>query len=118
MQSLSAYIPMDRRQALAKGETLPNRTSGAALFADISGFTPLMRAFAHGLSPKRGAEALLGYLNPMYEALIGPLHRYGGSVIGFVGDAVTCWFDDLLEDAPGRAVASAMTMQEAMARLA
>jgi adenylate cyclase len=44
LQSLLVYIPMDRRQALAQGQTLPDRTSGAALFADISGFTPLTEA--------------------------------------------------------------------------
>ncbi|MDM8531285.1 hypothetical protein QUF63_08930 [Anaerolineales bacterium HSG25] len=41
MQASTAYIPIDRRQALERGETLPNRTTGAALFADISGFTQL-----------------------------------------------------------------------------
>ncbi len=92
--TLTAHIPMDRRLALARGADLPDRCVGAALFADVSGFTPLTRAFAEELGPKRGAEALLGVLNPLFEALIAPIHRYGGNVIGFVGDAVTCWFDD------------------------
>lgn len=35
------YLPAGRVQALARGETLPDRTQGTALFADISGFTPL-----------------------------------------------------------------------------
>ena len=39
--SLAAYLPQDRRQALAQGADLPEHTHGAALFADISGFTPL-----------------------------------------------------------------------------
>ncbi len=49
MQNLNAYIPMDRRLPLARGEDLPrpvygrNRCAGAALFADVSGFTPLTR---------------------------------------------------------------------------
>ena len=38
-----AYIPGDRRRALAAGVELPDRVHGAALFADISGFTPLTR---------------------------------------------------------------------------
>ena len=38
------YLPIDRRQALARGETLPERTEGAGLFADISGFTALTDA--------------------------------------------------------------------------
>jgi class 3 adenylate cyclase len=37
-------------------------------------------------------EAVLSVLSPVFEALIGLVHRYGGSVIGFAGDAVTCWF--------------------------
>ena len=37
----AAYLPMDRRHALADGRALPEHTHGAALFADISGFTPL-----------------------------------------------------------------------------
>ena len=41
MTALSAYIPQDRFRALAAGESLPDRTTGSALFADISGFTPL-----------------------------------------------------------------------------
>lgn len=36
-----AYIPSDRRRALAAGVEMPNRVEGAAIFADISGFTPL-----------------------------------------------------------------------------
>ncbi len=39
--TLSGYIPIDRRQALANGTGLPEQTTGAALLADIAGFTPL-----------------------------------------------------------------------------
>jgi class 3 adenylate cyclase len=41
MESMAAYIPVDRRQAMVRGEELPNRTAGAVLFADLSGFTQL-----------------------------------------------------------------------------
>jgi class 3 adenylate cyclase/tetratricopeptide (TPR) repeat protein len=87
-------MPMDRRQALVRGETLPDRASGAALFADISGFTPLTAALAQELGPQRGAEELARLLNQVYGALIAEVHRYGGSVIGFGGDAITCWMDE------------------------
>ncbi len=115
IESLSVYIPMDRRQTLARGETLPDRTTGAALFADISGFTPLMEALAHELGPQRGPEELTRHLNRVYDALIGELYRYGGSVIGFSGDAITCWFDG---DPGLRATACALAMQQAMKRFA
>ena len=117
MQTLSAFIPMDRRQALARGETLPNRTRGAALFADISGFTPLTAALTQELGPLRGAEELTRQLNRVFGALIAEVHRYGGSVIGFSGDAMTCWFDEATPAAANssrRATSCALTMQQLM----
>jgi predicted ATPase/class 3 adenylate cyclase len=122
MEALHAYIPFDRRQALANGLALPDRMQGAALFADISGFTPLTEALARELGPQRGAEELTLHLNRVYDALITELDRYGGSVINFSGDAITCWFNQVAEmplDLPvKRAVASALAMQEAIGRLA
>ena len=111
IEALAAYIPMDRRVALARGENLPIHTEGAALFADISGFTPLTETLANELGPQRGAEELTYHLNQVYDAVIAELHRYRGSVIGFSGDAITCWFDG--DD--GRAgVAAALAIQETM----
>ena len=93
-EPLTVYMPVDRQHALARGETLPDRATGAALFADISGFTALTRALAHELGFERGAEELTRTISQVYTALIEEVHRYGGSVIGFAGDAITCWFDD------------------------
>lgn len=115
MERPVAYIPVDRALALARGETLPERSQGAALFADISGFTPLTEALALELGPKRGAEELTVHLNRVYDALIGALERYGGSVIGFSGDAITCWLDG--DDGRG-AVAAGLAMQAAMRQFA
>jgi hypothetical protein len=53
MELLSAYVPIDRYLALVNGTTLPDRTHGAALFADISGFTPLTDALVRNLGPLR-----------------------------------------------------------------
>jgi CheY-like chemotaxis protein/class 3 adenylate cyclase len=110
-ETVAVYIPMDQRQALARGETLPDRTHGAALFADVSGFTPLTESFARELGLQRGAEELTRQLNRVYTALIDEVHRYGGSVINFSGDAITCWLDD---DNGLRATACALAMQVAM----
>jgi class 3 adenylate cyclase/tetratricopeptide (TPR) repeat protein len=122
MESPIAYIPMDRRQALARGESLPERCDGAALFADISGFTPLTEALVLALGPQRGAEELPRQLNLVYGALVGEVDRYGGAVLGFSGDAITCWFDDRSPaDAPPgavRAAACALALQAAMAPFA
>jgi len=115
MESPSVYIPMDRRQALAHGKSLPGRVQGTALFADIRGFTPLTEALARELGPQRGSEEITRHLNLVYDAVIDEVHGHGGSVLGFSGDAITCWFD---QDNGLRATACALAMQEAMARFA
>jgi class 3 adenylate cyclase len=90
MNPLHSYLPQDRLRALARGEPLPDRASGAALFADISGFTPLTEALSRDLGPRRGVDELSGQINAVYDALIAQVERFGGSVIGFAGDAMTC----------------------------
>jgi class 3 adenylate cyclase len=114
-ERMTVFLPMDRRLALVRGETLPDRTEGAALCADISGFTPLTAALAKELGLKRGAEVLTRHLNRVYGALIAEAHRYAGSVLNFSGDAILCWFD--LDDGL-RAVACGLAMQNAMAQFA
>jgi class 3 adenylate cyclase/Tfp pilus assembly protein PilF len=111
MDALSVYIPMDRRQALVYGDVLPDRTSGAAMFADISGFTLLAEALAQQLGPQRGAEELTNQLNRVFGALIAEVHRYGGCAIGFSGDAITCWLDG---DQGLRGIACALALQRVM----
>lgn len=114
---------MDRRLALVSGRPLPDRQRGAALIADISGFTPLTEALAAELGPQRGAEEMTGHLARVYSALIAEVHRFRGSVIGFSGDAITCWFDEKAEgkgqraelvSSSLRAVACGLAMQRVM----
>ncbi len=111
IHALSTYVPQDRCRALARGETLPNRTTGSALFADISGFTPLTGQLTQTLGARRGIEELTQRINRVYDALIGQVERYHGSVIGFAGDAVTCWFEAGDGQAAARSVACAQAMQ-------
>ncbi|MEK7784998.1 MAG: adenylate/guanylate cyclase domain-containing protein, partial [Chloroflexota bacterium] len=121
IETPSVYIPMDRRQALAQGAPLPDRAQGAALFADVSGFTALTEALVNDLGPQRGAEELSRHLNLVYDGLIAELHRYGGSAVSFTGDAITCWFDSAgttLRLATQRATACALAMQKTMGAFA
>lgn len=115
MECAEAYLPIDRRFALASNTTLPDTTSGAALFADISGFTPMTEALVRHLGPRRGAEELTLLLNRVYDALIADVHRYRGSVISFAGDAITCWLD---QDNGLRATACGLAMQHTMQQFA
>src|SRR5689334_5203481 len=114
MDAAVPYIPMDRRQALAAGRELPPTRQGAARVADISGFTPLTEALARELGPQRGAEELTRELDRIYGGIIAEVDRYRGSVIGFAGDAITCWFDG---DDGRRAVAGALAMQQVMGQI-
>ncbi len=131
MESFYPYIPTDRQFAIAKGLELPEYTTGAALFADISGFTVLTDMLVRTLGPQRGAEELPRWLNKIYDGLIADVTRYSGSVISFSGDAITCWFDDYSReitlpkgqhanhpDAALRAVACAVALQQTMQQFA
>jgi class 3 adenylate cyclase len=115
MEALYSYIPLDRRLAIAGDQLLPDRTTGAVLFADISGFTPLTETLLRELGRQRGAEELTRQLNQVYTTLIDELHRYRGSVIGFAGDAITCWLEG---DDGHRATACALAMQAVMKQFA
>ncbi len=114
METTTAYIARDRREAMARGIALPERAHGAAVFADISGFTPLTEALTQALGPRRGVEELTGHINRVYDGLVSHVHQFGGSIIGFAGDAITCWFDG---DDGIRAASSGLGMQSEMRRL-
>ena len=95
-----------------RGPAMPDRVRGAALFADISGFTPLTEALADELGAaarRRGADRQ--HLDRVFHASSTSCESYGGNVIYFSGDAITCWIDG---DDGTRAAACALAMQDAM----
>jgi adenylate cyclase len=125
---LPAYLPIDRYLSILSDITLPDYTEGTALFADISGFTHLTEILLGEYGPGRGAEELALHLNRVYTALIAQIHEFGGSVLYFSGDAITCWFDnhwdssttpdqnptEIKNEVMLRAVASALQLQAVM----
>jgi len=110
-----AYLPMDRRHAIAEGVELPTRCEGTVLFADFCGYTSLTDALVAEFGRKRGAELLSQYMNRGYSAAIGAVHAQRGSVVGFSGDAITCWFDG--DDGSG-AIHCALAMLASLADVA
>jgi class 3 adenylate cyclase/tetratricopeptide (TPR) repeat protein len=117
--ALHLYLSQDRLRALARQQTLPAQAQGAALFADISGFTKLTEALALRHGERRGVEVLTQLVGEVYDALITEVERFGGSTLTFAGDAITCWFDDADDaehgaPAAARAVQAALTMQRGM----
>jgi len=130
LRAISAYVPpIVARQAISTAHVLPAgqaiQMQAALLFADISGFTTMSESLA-GLG-KEGAEELTRILNGYFSTMIDVVHAYGGQVIKFGGDAITCAFAGSrtcestnsrmcdLETEIVRACACALAMQSAMA---
>ena len=65
--SLLSYLPIDRRQALVRDIALPDRATGAALFADISGFTLSPRRWPWHSDPS-GARKNSPFISTMFLA--------------------------------------------------
>jgi class 3 adenylate cyclase/tetratricopeptide (TPR) repeat protein len=112
--ALAAYLAGDRYASLCQQRTLPEYEKGAALFADLSGFTRLTETLTQELGPRQGVEILTQHLNNVYTALIKQVQDYGGNVTGFSGDAITCWFEGAEEASTRRAVTAALEMQTAI----
>ncbi len=110
---LHAYLPQDRRRAIAQGRDLPERCRGAALFADISGFTNLTETLAQGSGQRRGADELARRINAVHQALVSAVEAEGGSVVAFAGDGLTCWFEG--DGGPAQALRCGHAMHQALA---
>jgi class 3 adenylate cyclase/tetratricopeptide (TPR) repeat protein len=95
---LASYVPDVILRRLARDprplrEPLAERLSGAALVADVSGFT----AFTESLAKEGaiGAEKLNAILNDYFGLAIAVISAHGGDVVRFAGDAVlAAWYAD------------------------
>ncbi len=112
---LLSYLAPDRAEAILNASPFPENQTGAVLFSDISGFTPLTEAVIARYGPRRGGEEFTDRLNSVYDALISEVERFGGSIVGFAGDAMAVWFAG---DDGACAVTAALNMQRAMERFA
>lgn len=115
METPAAFIAADRATALAGGTALPETMAGSVLFADMSGFTALTEKMAAQFGPTEAADKLTTQINLVFADLIDLVEQWDGNVVGFGGDALSCWFagDDGL-----RATACALQMQAAMQNFA
>ncbi|MBU0545203.1 MAG: AAA family ATPase [Proteobacteria bacterium] len=80
------------------------------MFCDMKGFMPL--------SEKLGPETMYAMMDEVYEILIHKVHEYEGTVNEMTGDGVMALFGApiALEDAPQRAIRSAMAIHREMTR--
>jgi class 3 adenylate cyclase/tetratricopeptide (TPR) repeat protein len=85
---------------------------GAAIFADISGFTSLAERL--GRRGARGTEELTELLNRTFGRIIDHIAHHGGEVAKFAGDALLAvWLDEDRERATMRAAACAHELHDA-----
>lgn len=95
------------------------KCKGSLMFTDLSGFTRLMEANA--AQGKAGALSLLSVLNAYFSAMIEIIHKSGGDLLEFTGDALLALFeeDERRNDLDVlRAVRAGLRMQRAMAQFA
>ncbi len=107
----SLYLPRTvlAWQAAEHGERV-RRVDGTMVFADISGFTPMVeRASAEG---REGAERVSGVLNSLFEEILAVVVDEGGDILMFGGDASLIWFEGT--DHVERAARASLDMQEAI----
>lgn len=91
------------------------RFDAVALFADVSGFTPISEAL--GKTGRSGTEELTTILNRYFDPMIDLIHSYGGIVGKFGGDAMTVLFPYTSETqnvVVRRAIQCALLMQAQM----
>src|SRR4051794_7700370 len=109
--ALSSFVAEDRVAALASGDALPASATGAVLFVDVAGVTPLTDRLVASLGPQRAAEELTLLLHRVFAGLVEAAGWMGGAVVAFAGDALSCWFDG---DDGLAATAAGLAMQAAM----
>jgi len=82
-----------------------------ALFADISGFTPM--------SQKLTTEAVVEKVDQCFQVITDVVYRYEGGINRFIGDCVLAFFGAPLahENEPERAILAALDMREAISQL-
>ncbi|MBM3240654.1 zinc-ribbon domain-containing protein [Candidatus Poribacteria bacterium] len=82
-----------------------------ALFADISGFTPM--------SQRLPTEAVVEKVNQCFKAVIDAVSRCEGNVNRFIGDCALCFFGAPIshENDPERAILAALDMQKEVQKL-
>jgi class 3 adenylate cyclase/tetratricopeptide (TPR) repeat protein len=87
------------------------RKQVTVMFCDAEGFSML--------SERLGPEKVYSIMDEVFEILIHKVHEYGGTVNKMTGDGVMALFGApiALEDAPQRAIRSALAIQRDISRL-
>jgi class 3 adenylate cyclase/tetratricopeptide (TPR) repeat protein len=112
LEKIQKYLPKGiTEKILSQRDKIEGeRKQVTVMFCDMKGFTPL--------ADKLGPEEMYGMMDQVYEVLIHKVHDYEGTVNEMTGDGVMALFGApiALEDAPQRAIRSAMAIHREMTR--
>ena len=110
LAKIQKYLPKDlTEKILAQRDRIEGeRKQVTVMFCDMEGFT--------ALSEKLGPEETYSIMDQVYEILIHKVHDYEGTVNELTGDGIMALFGApiALEDAPQRAIRSALAIHREM----
>jgi class 3 adenylate cyclase/tetratricopeptide (TPR) repeat protein len=110
LDKFQRYLPRGLTEKILsqRGKIEGEQKHVTVLFCDMAGFTPFVE--------KLGPEEAYGLMDRIYEVLIHKVHRYEGTVNEMTGDGIMALFGApiALEDAPQRAIRSAMSIHREM----
>jgi len=110
LKKIQKYLPKGiTEKILSQRDRIEGeRKQVTVMFCDMEGFTPL--------SEKLGPEEMYTLMDKIYEILIHKVHDYEGTVNEMTGDGIMALFGApiTLEDAPQRAIRSAMAIHREM----
>ena len=112
LEKIQRYLPGGlTEKILAQRDKIEGeRKQVTVMFCDMKGFTPL--------SEKLGHEKIYSIMDEVFEILIHKVLDYGGTVNKMTGDGIMALFGApiAVEDAPQRAIRSALAIQREMTR--
>jgi class 3 adenylate cyclase/tetratricopeptide (TPR) repeat protein len=113
LDKIQRYLPdgLTEKILAQRGKIEGERKQVSVMFCDAEGFSVL--------SERLGPEKVYSIMDEVFEALIHKVHEYGGTVNKMTGDGIMALFGApiALEDAPQRAIRSALAIQRDISRL-
>ena len=112
LDKIQRYLPKGLTEKILtqRDKIEGERKQVTVMFCDMEGFTPLVE--------RLGPEEAYTIMDEVYEILIHKVHNYEGTVNEMTGDGIMALFGApiALEDAPQRAIRSALAIHREMAR--
>ncbi|MGD9076575.1 MAG: adenylate/guanylate cyclase domain-containing protein [Desulfobacteraceae bacterium] len=112
LEKIQRYLPKGLTEKILseRDKIEGERKQVTVMFCDMEGFTALVE--------KLGSETAYGIMDEVYEVLIHKVHDYEGTVNEMTGDGIMALFGApiALEDAPQRAIRSALAIHREMSK--